>query len=75
MHTVGAMPTITDVSPMFFSGHGQECAQTQVMVKNVPIKCGQRRLLRQFLGAGFQGKLDPSAVGLKGVVHRPQKIL
>ena len=31
---------------------------TEVMVKNVPVKCGQRRLLRQFLGAGFQGKLD-----------------
>ena len=30
------------------------------MVKNVPVKCGQRRLLRQFLAAGFQGKLDPS---------------
>jgi len=31
---------------------------TTVMVKNVPVKCGQRRLLRQFLAAGFQGKLD-----------------
>jgi len=31
---------------------------TTVMVKNIPVKCGQRRLLRQFLAAGFQGKLD-----------------
>jgi len=32
--------------------------KTTVMVKNVPVKYTQRKLLREFLAAGFHGKLD-----------------
>ncbi|CAJ1348149.1 unnamed protein product [Effrenium voratum] len=32
--------------------------RTTVMVKYVPIKYTQRKLLREFLSAGFQGKMD-----------------
>lgn len=31
---------------------------TTVMVKNVPVKYTQRKLLREILNAGFQGKMD-----------------
>lgn len=32
--------------------------KTTVMVKNVPVKYTQRKLLREFLSAGFHGKMD-----------------
>eukprot|EP00435_Cladocopium_sp_Y103_P010789 s721_g2.t2 len=32
--------------------------QTTVMLKNVPLKYSQRKLLRELLSAGFQGKMD-----------------
>lgn len=50
--------SFASVMSSLYGGSFAATGRTTAMLKNVPAKYTQRKLMRELLGAGFQGKLD-----------------